>query len=108
MVSLASQSTPPIQLVMGAATTTTSPSRAGGEVAMRALAAKVKDCEKGTVVYQLVRSRAEPHTYKLIEIYDEQSSFDQHGASEHFRAGMGQRLPLLSGKPEPDYFDVVD
>ena len=67
----------------------------------------VRANEPGSVLYQLTRSRTEPNSYKLIEIYNEQAAFDHHVSTDHFKATMGRLMPLLAGTPEPDYFDAV-
>ncbi|MBH0779583.1 putative quinol monooxygenase [Nocardia bovistercoris] len=71
------------------------------------LAAQIALHEPGNKQYQLVRSKAEPTSYRIFELYDDAAALELHGKSEHFRAA-GQRLaPLLAAAPKIDYFEAV-
>ena len=43
------------------------------------LAAKVKANESGCLMYQLTKSRTEPNTYKVLEMYASQDALTAHG-----------------------------
>jgi quinol monooxygenase YgiN len=71
------------------------------------LAAKVKANEPGCLVYQLTKSRSDPNTYKVLELYASQEALSEHGKTEYFRAAGGQMGPTLAGRPEIEYLDAV-
>lgn len=78
------------------------------EGVFRELAAKVRAEEPGNLVYQLTKSRAEPDTYKVLELYADQDALARHGATDHFR-DLGRKMgPLMAGRPEVEYLDAVE
>lgn len=77
------------------------------EKAFTDLAAKVKANEPGNVFYQLTKSRTEPNTYKVLELYADQDALKAHGASDHFKAGGAAFGHTLAGRPEVEYLDAV-
>jgi len=77
------------------------------EAVFRELAAKVIANEPGASVYQLMKSRTEPDTYKVVEIYKDDEAIKAHGKSDHFRE-LGRKLgEFLDGRPELEFFDGV-
>ncbi|MBQ1540820.1 antibiotic biosynthesis monooxygenase [Caulobacter sp. CCUG 60055] len=72
------------------------------------LAAKVKANEPGALVYQLTKSRAEPNTYKVLELYANEDALKAHGGSDYFRAAGAAMGPTLAGRPEIEYLDAVE
>ena len=71
------------------------------------LGTKVRANEPGNMVYQLCRSRTEPHTYKVLEIYRDDAALKAHGSSEHFKAAGPALGAILAGRPEVEYFDTI-
>ena len=71
------------------------------------MTAQVKANEPGNQVYQLTRSRAEPRTYKVLEMYADQEALEAHGSSEHYKAGGRQMRELVEGRPEVEVLDAV-
>ncbi|MDD3444465.1 MAG: putative quinol monooxygenase [Zavarzinia sp.] len=71
------------------------------------LAAKVRANEPGNLTYQLTRSRAEPNTYKVLEIYRDEAAFKAHGASDHFKAAGPALGAVLAGRPDLEILDGV-
>ena len=71
------------------------------------MTAQVKANEPGNQMYQLTRSRTEPRTYKVLEMYDDQAAFDAHGGSEHYKAGGRKLRDLVEGRPEVEVLDSV-
>ncbi len=63
--------------------------------------------EKGTRVYQLCKSRKEPNTYVVMEIYDNDDALKAHSASEAFKKLGGALATMLAGRPDIQYFDVL-
>ena len=77
------------------------------ERAFADLAAKVKANEPGNVFYQLTKSRTEPDTYKVLELYASEEALKAHGTSEHFKAGGAAFGHTLAGRPQVEYLDAV-
>ena len=71
------------------------------------MTAQVKANEPGNLMYQLTRSRTEPRTYKVLEMYADQAALEAHGASEHYKAGGRQMRDLVEGRPEVEVLDAV-
>jgi quinol monooxygenase YgiN len=79
------------------------------EAGFKDLAAKVRANEPGNIVYQLTKSRTEPLTYKVLELYASEDALKHHGQTEHFRAAGGAVFaPVLAGRPEIEYLDAVE
>jgi len=72
------------------------------------LAAKVKANEPGCVAYQLTRSRTEPGTYKVLELYASEDALKAHGGSDYFKAAGAAMGPFMAGRPEIEYLDAVE
>ncbi|KRA56787.1 antibiotic biosynthesis monooxygenase [Caulobacter sp. Root655] len=72
------------------------------------LAAKVKANEPGCIAYQLTRSRAEPGTYKVLELYASEDALKAHGGSDYFKAAGAAMGPFMAGRPEIEYLDAVE
>ena len=71
------------------------------------LAAAVKANEPGCRMYQLTRSRTEPNTYKVLEIYDSEEALAAHRATEHMRAIGPRMAPAMAGRPDIEILDAV-
>ncbi len=71
------------------------------------MTANVKANEPGNQMYQLTRSRAEPQTYKVMEVYADDAALETHRTSDHYKQG-GQRLrELVEGRPEVEILDLA-
>ncbi|HWA62014.1 MAG TPA: putative quinol monooxygenase [Caulobacteraceae bacterium] len=81
---------------------------AGLEAVFRELAAKVRANEPGNICYQLTKSRTDPNTYKVLELYKDQDAVAAHGQSAHFREMSPKMGPFLAGRPEIEYLDGAD
>ena len=77
------------------------------ESVFRDLAAQVRANEKGNLAYQLTKSRSDPNTYKVLELYTDQAAVDHHGQTDYFRAAGPKMGPCLAGRPEVEYLDGV-
>ena len=77
------------------------------EAVFSELSAKVRANEPGNLLYQLTRSRTDPNTYKVLELYKDQESLTHHGGTEYFRAAGPKMGPCLAGRPEIEYLDGV-
>ncbi|HQP20358.1 MAG TPA: putative quinol monooxygenase, partial [Phenylobacterium sp.] len=64
------------------------------------LAAQVKANEPGCVAYQLTKSRTDPQTYKVLELYADQAALAAHGQTEYFKAAQPKMCPCMGGRPE--------
>ena len=72
------------------------------------LAAQVRANESGNIAYQLCRSRSEPYTYKVLEIYCDEQALESHRASDHFKSAGAGLGAVLSSPPETEILDAVD
>lgn len=77
------------------------------EAVFKDLMAQVKANEPGCLVYQLTKSRAEPGTYKVLEIYANEDALKAHGQTEYFKAAGPKMGPCLAGRPEIEMLDAV-
>lgn len=77
------------------------------EAVAREMMAAVRANEPGNKVYQFCKSKAEPTTYVVMEIYADQAALDAHGKSDHFRAIGPKMGPSMAGRPEVQYFEAV-
>ena len=71
------------------------------------MAKAVRANEPGNKLYQVCKSRKEPYSYVVMEIYENDDALKAHGASDHFKtigAGLG---PTLAGRPDIQYFDTI-
>ena len=77
------------------------------EAVFRELSAKVRANEQGNKLYQLTKSRTEPNTYKVLELYKDQEALTLHGGTDYFRA-MGAKMgPCMAGRPDVELLDGV-
>ena len=72
------------------------------------LSAQVKANEAGCLLYQLTKSRTEPNTYKVMEIYASEEALKHHGSTDYFRAAGPGIGATLGGRPEIEYLDAVE
>jgi quinol monooxygenase YgiN len=71
------------------------------------LSKQVRANEQGCLLYQLTKSRSDPNTYKVLELYKDQDSLTHHGQTEYYRAAGPKMGPCLAGRPEIEYLDAV-
>jgi quinol monooxygenase YgiN len=71
------------------------------------LAKQVRANEPGNLAYQLTRSRTEPNTYKVLELYADQDALTHHGGTDYFKAAGPKFAAVLGGRPEIEYLDGV-
>ena len=71
------------------------------------LAAQVRSNEPGNIFYQLTKSRAEPNTYKVLELYKDQDALTTHGQTEHFKTIGREMGAFMAGRPDIEYLDAV-
>ena len=78
------------------------------EGVFRDLTAQVKANESGCMAYQLTKSRTEPDTYKVLELYTNQDALTAHGQSDYFKAAGPKLGPCLAGRPVIELLDAVE
>ena len=71
------------------------------------LAKQVRANESGCLAYQLTKSRTEPGTYKVLEVYKDQDALTHHGGTDYFKAAGPKFGAVLAGRPEIEYLDGV-
>lgn len=72
------------------------------------LMAKVKANESGTLTYQLYKSKSDPQTYIFMEEYASEDALKAHGQTDYFKAAGAKMGACLAGRPEIEYFDIVE
>jgi quinol monooxygenase YgiN len=72
------------------------------------LAKQVRANEPGNLAYQLTKSRTDPQTYKVLELYKDQESLSAHGQTDYFKAAGAKMGPTMGGRPEIEYLDGVE
>ena len=77
------------------------------EAVFAALAAQVKANEPGCLSYALTKSRTDPQTYKVLELYADQDALTHHGGTDYFKAAGPKLGPCLGGAPTIEYLDGV-
>jgi quinol monooxygenase YgiN len=77
------------------------------EAVFTELAKQVRANEPGNHAYQLTRSRTEPNTYKVLEIYQDEDALTKHRGSDYIKATGPKFAAFLAGKPEAEYLDGV-
>jgi quinol monooxygenase YgiN len=78
------------------------------EAFFKDLAKQVRANEPGNLAYQLTKSRNDPNTYKVLELYKDQDAVTVHGGTEYFKAAGPKFGAVLAGRPEIEYLDGVD
>jgi quinol monooxygenase YgiN len=78
------------------------------EAAMRELVKATRANEPGVKVYQFCRSRKEPNTYIVMELYQDQATLDAHMKSDWFRGAGPKLAPCLAERPVLDMFDAIE
>jgi len=81
--------------------------RAAFEELMKALAAAVKANEPGNLGYHVLRSRAQPAKYRVVEIYASKEAFKQHLSADYVLVANSKVLKTLSCAPEVEAVDVL-
>jgi quinol monooxygenase YgiN len=77
------------------------------EAIFTAHAQTVRSNEPGNLDYQLVKSRTDPQTYKVLEMYKDEAAVAAHRAADHQQA-LGPKLAgLMGGRPEIELLDGV-
>ncbi len=71
------------------------------------LAKAVLANEPGCLAYQLTRSRTDPTTYKVLELYKDQAAVTAHGGAEYFKTAFPKLSPTLDGTPNIEHLDGV-
>ena len=77
------------------------------EAVFRDLSQQVRANEPGNLAYQLTKSRSEPNTYKVLELYKDQDALSHHGGTDYFKAAGPKIGACLAGRPEIEYLDAV-
>jgi len=77
------------------------------EAVAREMMAAVRANEPGNKLYQFCRSKSEPTTYVVMELYADQASLEAHGKSDHFRSIGPKMGPSMAGRPDVQYFETV-
>jgi quinol monooxygenase YgiN len=74
---------------------------------VKALAAAVKTHEPGNLDYRILRNRAAPESYRIVEIYSSKEAFKQHLAADYVRNTNPLVQKTLSAAPQVEAIEVV-
>jgi quinol monooxygenase YgiN len=77
------------------------------EAVFKDLSAQVRANEPGCLMYQLTKSRADPNTYKVLELYTDQDAVTHHSGTDYFKAAGPKMGPCLAGRPDVELLDGV-
>ncbi|HYD46474.1 MAG TPA: putative quinol monooxygenase [Phenylobacterium sp.] len=77
------------------------------EEIFKGLQQQVRANEDGCIAYQLTKSRTEPGTYKVLELYKDADALKHHGGTDYFKAAGAKMGPCMAGRPEVEYLDAV-
>ena len=77
------------------------------EAASREHMANVKANEPGNLAYHFVKSRSDPNTYKVLELYKDEAALQAHRDAAHQREFGGKVGPLMGGRPEIELLDSI-
>jgi quinol monooxygenase YgiN len=69
--------------------------------------ANVKANEPGNLGYSFVKSRTDPNTYKVLELYKDEAAVQAHRDAAHQRDFGGKVGPLMGGRPEIELLDGI-
>lgn len=72
------------------------------------LMAKVKANEAGCLTYQLYKSKADGQSYIFMEQYSSDEALKSHGQTEYFKAAGPKLGACLAGRPDVEYYDIVE
>jgi quinol monooxygenase YgiN len=71
------------------------------------LSKQVRANEPGNLMYQLTKSRTDPNTYRVLELYTDEDAVKHHGGTDYFKAAGPKMGPCLAGRPEIEYLDAI-
>jgi quinol monooxygenase YgiN len=75
--------------------------------ALQKLAPRSRE-EPGCQYYQPYRDPAEPHVFRIFEVYDDEDALTAHSESDHFAEyAVGQAIPELQARTR-EFFETVD
>ncbi len=77
------------------------------EQVFKEMTAQVKAHEPGNLMYQLTRSRADPLTYKVLEMYADDDALKAHSSSDHYKAGGRKLRDLVAAPPAVEVLDAA-
>ena len=64
--------------------------------------------EPGCRLYQPCQDPANPGSFLIFEVYDDEAAFAAHGESAHFQEiAVGEAFPLLEGR-ERSFYNTLD
>jgi quinol monooxygenase YgiN len=77
------------------------------ETACRELLPKVRADELGVVFYEVAKSREEPHTYRVVEVYRNEDALARHLESRFVDAAKPELYDCLAGEIEIKMHDTL-
>jgi quinol monooxygenase YgiN len=77
------------------------------EAAFADQARGVRENEPANKLYQLVRSRTDPNSYVVMELYDNDAALEAHRAAPHMVANRPRIGPLIGAPTVVEILDAV-
>jgi quinol monooxygenase YgiN len=77
------------------------------EQVFRELTPQVRANEPGCLAYQLTKSRKEPNTYKVLELYSDEDAVTHHGQTDYFKAAGARMGACMAGRADVERLDAV-
>lgn len=77
------------------------------EAAFAEQAKGVRANEPANRLYQLVRSRQDPDSYVVMELYDDDAALEAHRAAPHIVANRPRMAPLIAERTVVEVYDAV-
>lgn len=77
------------------------------EAVFKDLAAQVRANEPDNKLYQLCKSRKDPTTYVVMELYESEEALKAHGQTAHYKAAGPKLGPLVAGPPDVQFYETV-
>ena len=77
------------------------------EAVFKDLAAQVRANEPGNKLYQLCKSRKDPTSYVVMELYDDEAALKAHSQTAHYKAAGPKLGPVVAGPPDVQFYETV-
>lgn len=64
--------------------------------------------EQGNIYYQAYQDPAQPHVFRIFEVYVDEDAFAAHGQYDHFKKwALEQAIPVLESRVR-DFYTTLD
>jgi quinol monooxygenase YgiN len=77
------------------------------EALVQGIARAVSANEPDNVAYHVLRTRAQPNEYRIVEIYRSKDAFKSHLGADYVTGTNAEVLKTLTGNPRVDVMEIV-